>query len=152
MRVCVLLSPTVPESSAASNTGLPGTAIAAKFITTVRARDAVLPTASVAVAVNSTGVVDAIVVQSLVEMTYDQVEPETVALFVNPANTRETVAPASTVPTTVTPASFSARVTLSLPATAVIETLGGVVSTRQVLLAVATEVFPAASVAVAVIA
>jgi hypothetical protein len=126
--------------------------MAAKFITTVRAREAVFPTASVAVAVNSNGVVDAIVVQSLVEMTYDQAVPETVAFFVKPANASDTVAPASTVPTTVTPASFSARVTLSFPATAVIETLGGVVSIRHVLLSDATDVLPAASVAVAVIA
>jgi hypothetical protein len=116
----------------------------------------VLPTESVAVAANSKFVADAvaisIAVQSLDAMTYDHVVPDTVALFVNPANSSETVAPASTVPTTVTPASFSARVTLSFPATAVSETLGGVVSILQVLLAVATEVLPAASVAVAVIA
>jgi hypothetical protein len=112
----------------------------------------VLPTASVAVAVNNNGVVDAIVVQSLEVMAYDHVVPDTDALFVNPANSSETVAPASTVPTTVTPASFSARVTLSFPATAVIETLGGVVSIRHVLLTDATDVLPAASVAVAVIA
>jgi hypothetical protein len=126
--------------------------MAAKFITTVRAREAVFPTASVAVAVNSNGVVDPIAVQSLSVMTYDHVVPETVALLVRPANASDTVAPASTVPTTVTPASFSARVTLSFPATAVIETLGGVVSIRHVLLTDATDVLPAASVAVAVIA
>jgi hypothetical protein len=94
------------------------------------------------------------VVQSLEVITYDHVVPETVALGVGvtPANASVTVAPASTVPETVTPASFSARVTLSLPATAVIETLGGVVSTLHVLLVDADEVLPAASVAVAVIA
>jgi hypothetical protein len=87
-------------------------------------------------------------------MTYDHVVPETVALGVGvtPPNASDTVAPASTVPVTVTPASFSARVMLSLPATAVIETLGGVVSTLHVMLVDATEVLPAASVAVAVIA
>jgi hypothetical protein len=123
-------------------------------MTTVRAREAVLPTASVAVAVNITGVVDPIAVQSLDVMTYDHVVPETVALGVGvtPPNASDTVAPASTVPVTVTPASFSARVMLSLPATAVIETLGGVVSTLHVMLVDATEVLPAASVAVAVIA
>jgi hypothetical protein len=139
-------------SSAASNTGLPGTAIADKFIATVLPREAVLPTASEAVAVKTTEVADPIAVQSLEIITYDHVVPETVALLVKPANANETVEPDSTIPVTVTPASFSARVTLSLPATAVIETLGGVVSTLHVLLVDATEVLPAASVAVAVIA
>jgi hypothetical protein len=111
-----------------------------------------LPTASEAVAIKTTEVADPIAVQSLEIITYDHVVPETVALLVKPANANETVEPDSTIPVTVTPASFSARVTLSLPATAVIETLGGVVSILQVLLTDAAEILPAASVAVAVIA
>ena len=155
MRLVVMLSSLeAPSSSSAIKSGVPGTAIATKFITTVRARDAVLPTASVAVAVNVSGVIDPIAVQSSLVMTYDQPVPETVALLVKPANASDTVVPASTVPTTVTPSSssFSALVTLSLPATAVIETLGGVVSIRHVLLTDSIDVLPAASVAVAVIA
>ena len=148
----MLSSLEAPSSSSAIKSGVPGTAIATKFITTVRARDAVLPTASVAVAVNVSGVIDPIAVQSSLVMTYDQPVPETVALLVKPANASDTVVPASTVPTTVTPSSFSALVTLSLPATAVIETLGGVVSIRHVLLTDSIDVLPAASVAVAVIA
>ena len=51
-------------SSAATRSGSPGTAIFAKFITTLRVRLAVLVAASVAVTVKTTGDVDPMAVQS----------------------------------------------------------------------------------------
>ena len=70
-------------------------------------------------------------------------------VLLRPANCRTTDAPDSTEPVTDTPASFSARVTVSFPAIVERETVGGVVSICHVFAVDDADEFPAASVATA---
>jgi hypothetical protein len=69
--------------------------------------------------------------------------------LLSPANCKTTEAPDSTDPETDTPASFSARVTESLPAIVDKETVGGVVSICHVFAVEDADELPAASVAIA---
>jgi hypothetical protein len=69
--------------------------------------------------------------------------------LLSPANCKTTEAPDSTDPETDTPASFSARVTESLPAIVDKETVGGVVSICHVFGVEDADELPAASVAIA---
>ena len=70
-------------------------------------------------------------------------------VLLSPANCKITVAPDSTEPEIDTPASFSARVTVSFPATVERETVGGVVSICHVFAVDDADELPAASVATA---
>ncbi len=70
-------------------------------------------------------------------------------ILLRPANCRTTDAPDSTEPEIDTPASFSARVTVSFPAIVERETVGGVVSICQVFAVDDADELPAASVATA---
>ena len=72
-----------------------------------------------------------------------------VIVLLRPANCRTTDAPDSTEPETDTPASFSARVTVSLPAIVDREIVGGVVSICHVFAVDDADEFPAASIATA---
>ena len=149
VRVDVVLS-LLPLSSAASRVGVPGTATATRFKVTDLDRCAVLPNSSAAVTVNAIGEVVPTAVQSVFVNWYVHVVLVTVAVRVIPANPTVTADPASTEPVSVTPESFSANVTTSLPATTTNDTLGGVVSTRQVFADDAFDSLPKASVATAV--
>jgi hypothetical protein len=120
-----------------------------RFIVTLRKRLAVLPAASVAVTKKSTGEVDAIVVQSDTVNEYVHDPLDGVRVFVSPANCKLMVEPFSTDPEIATPESFSERTTTSFPATVDSETVGGVVSIRQVLAVEEADVFPATSTATA---
>ena len=70
-----------------------------------------------------------------------------VIVLLKPANCSTTEASVSTAPEIETPASFSARVTMSFPAIVESDTVGGVVSICQVLAVDDADAFPAASVA-----
>ena len=141
----------VPVSSAAMRTGFPGTAIEARFIATARETSVVLPAKSPATATKLTKEFVPIAIQSSLVNVYDHVPAFGVTLFTTPANDKETVAPDSTVPLMVMPASFSASVMSSLPPIALIAMTGGVVSMRHTTTAEVTDVLPAVSVASAVI-
>jgi hypothetical protein len=121
----------------------------ARFIVTLRERLAVLPAASEAVTEKTTGEVDAIVVQSEAINEYVHEPLDGVRVFVSPANCKMIDAAISTVPEIATPESFSERTTTSFPATVDTETVGGVVSIRQVFAVDEAEVFPATSTATA---
>ena len=151
VRVDVVLS-LLPLSSAASRVGVPGTATATRFKVTDLDRCAVFPNSSAAVTASAIGEVVPTAVQSVFVIWYVHVVLVTVAVpSVTPANPTVTADPASTEPLSVTPESFSANVTTSLPATTTNDTLGGVVSTRQVFADDAIDSLPKASVATAVI-
>jgi hypothetical protein len=144
-----MLSVEFPVSSVRIKSGLPGTAILVKFMTTFRVRLAVLAAESVAVTAKIIGDVDPITAQSNIVSEYVHVPLVGVMVLLRPANCSTTDAPDSTEPEIDTPASFSARVTVSFPAIVDREIVGGVVSICHVFAVDDADELPAASVATA---